>query len=92
MDVSNPVTQQMIGGLIRSLLIAAGAGSALSGDQLTASAGALAVLVGIAWSLAQKRLSAEAQHAAVVEAVARVAADPASAHDVVAASRAGMLR
>ena len=92
MDFSNPITQQMIGGILRSLLIAAGAGSALSSDQLTAGAGALAVLIGIAWSLAQKRFAAEAQHDAVAKAVAAVAADPASAHDVIAQSRAGLLR
>jgi hypothetical protein len=91
MGLSNPVTLQMIGGVIRSLLIAAGAGSALSGDQLTAGAGALAVLIGIAWSMASKRLAADTQHAAVVKAVAAVAADPSTAHEVIAASRAGTL-
>jgi hypothetical protein len=47
MDFSNPLTQQMLGGIIRSILIAAGAGSALSNDQITAGAGALAVLIGV---------------------------------------------
>lgn len=91
MDFSNPVTQQMIGGVIRSLLIAVGAGGALSGDQLTAGAGALAVLVGICWSLASKRLAADKQHDAVVRAVVTVAADPSTAHAVIAESRAGTL-
>ena len=48
MDLTNPTAQQMIGAILRSLLIAAGAGTAMSQDQLTAGAGALAVLVGIA--------------------------------------------
>lgn len=91
MDFSNPVTLQMIGGVIRSILIAVGAGSALSGDQLTAGAGALAVLIGIGWSMASKRLAADAQHDAVVKAVTAVAADSSTAHDVIAASRAGTL-
>lgn len=91
MDLSNPATQQVIGALIRSILIAVGAGTAMNPDQITAGAGALAVMIGIAWSLFQKRSAAEAQHAAVVRAVGRVAADPNSAHEVIAASRAGSL-
>lgn len=91
MDLSNPLTLQIIGGVIRSLLIAAGAGSAMSGDQLTAGAGAIAVLIGIAWSMASKRLAADAQHEAVVKAVSAVVADPQSAHEVIAASRRGGL-
>ena len=91
MDLTNPTAQQMIGAILLSLLIAAGAGTAMSQDQLTAGAGALAVLIGIAWSLAQKRFQVESQHAAVVRAVGRVAADPMSAHEVIEASRAGQL-
>lgn len=91
MTLSDFLTPQMLGGLFRSLLIAAGAGSFMSADQIASGAGALAVIVGIAWSLVQKKVAADKKHEAVVNAVYDVAVRNKDPDAVIAASKAGNL-
>jgi len=57
-------TKAMLGGLIRSAIIAFGAGAYFTGDQLTAISGAAAILIGVAWSLIQKKNAGDKLQAA----------------------------
>jgi len=95
MDFSDPVTQAMVGSIIRSALMAAGAGGVFTGDQIGMLAGAGAMIVSVLWGLYQKRSSAakqaDQQHAAVSRAVGLLATNKASVTDVLAMSAAGKL-
>lgn len=48
-------TKAMLGGIVRSVLIAIGGGLYFTNDQLTMISGAAAILIGVAWSLIQKK-------------------------------------
>jgi len=48
-------TKAMLGGILRSVLIAIGGGLYFTQDQMTAISGAAAILIGVAWSLIQKK-------------------------------------
>jgi hypothetical protein len=91
MDLSNPVTQQMMGGVIRSILVAGGGAGIFSGDQLGIVAGSLAALIGVAWSLYQKRAAATDKHVTVAAAVHATVANPQNATNIIAAAKAGTL-
>lgn len=89
MDLSNPVTQQIVGGIIRSLIVAAGGAGIMSGDQLGVFAGAVAALIGVGWSIYQKRATAKDSHAMLTQAVELTAAAPHNADSIIAAAKAG---
>jgi len=57
-------TKAMLGGIIRAIIIAIGGGASFSPDQITAISGAAAVLIGVAWSLIQKKNAADKLQAA----------------------------
>lgn len=57
-------TKAMLGGIIRSIIIAIGGGATFSADQITAISGAAAVLIGVAWSLIQKKNAGDKLQAA----------------------------
>jgi len=57
-------TKAMLGSIIRALIITFGGGAVFSPDQITAVAGAAAVLCTVAWSLIQKKNAAEKLQAA----------------------------
>lgn len=89
-------TQAILGGIVRSLIIAAGGGALLSTDQIASVAGALAVLIGVAWSAWQKHKTAAKNTATLTQAVTAAAAiDPKAdtatqeAAAIVAAATAG---
>lgn len=89
MDLTNPVTQQIIGGVIRSVIIAIGGGAIMTGNQESSLAGALAVVLGIGWSIWQKRKTAANSHATLTTAVQATAASPADASAIIAQAKAG---
>lgn len=89
MDLSNPTTVAMIGGIVRTALVLAGGGALMSGDQLGQAAGIIAAIVCLAWSLWQKHSSAQDKHATVVAAVTEAAANPQNASAIIAAAKAG---
>lgn len=51
-------TKAMLGSIVRSVLIAIGGGLYFTNDQLTVVSGAAAILIGVAWSLIQKKNAA----------------------------------
>jgi hypothetical protein len=59
----NPPMPDIIAGIIRHLLTAAGgvlvAGGYLTSDQWTTIAGALAIIVGVVWSVIAKRAASD---------------------------------
>lgn len=57
-------TKAMIGSIIRTVLITIGGGAFFGNDQITAIAGALAILVGAGWSLYQKHQAGQKLQAA----------------------------
>lgn len=57
-------TKAMLGSIIRTLIITFGGGAVFSPDQITALAGAVAVLGTLVWSLIQKKAAAEKLEAA----------------------------
>ena len=57
-------TKAMLGGIVRSVLIAIGGGLYFTNDQLTIVSGAAAILIGVAWSLVQKKNAADKIQAA----------------------------
>ncbi|HEY2010511.1 MAG TPA: hypothetical protein VGH23_16095 [Rhizomicrobium sp.] len=87
MDLSNPKTQALIGAVIRAILVAAGGGGLMSGDQISSLAGALAVVAGLGWSLWQKRNSVS--HATLTTAVQQTASNPQNASAIIAAAKQG---
>lgn len=89
MDLSNPTTQAMIGGIIRSILVAAGGAGVMSGDQLGVIAGALAALIGVGWSIYQKKSAADSKVITVATAVHAAAATPENALAIIADAKAG---
>jgi hypothetical protein len=86
-DFSNPTTQAMIGGVVRSLLIAAG-GLGLAGNQITQVSGAIAMLIGVGWSLWSKKATATDAHLTLATAVNVAANNPQNASAVIAAHAA----
>ena len=94
-DPSDPVTQAQIGGIIRSLLIAAGGAGFMTDNQEAQAAGIAAALIGLIWSIYQKHKAAQqvqattVSHAQLVAAVNAAAATPANATDIIAAAKAG---
>lgn len=86
-DPSDPTTRAQIGGLIRSLIIMAG-GLGLTGDQTSQIAGALAVVVGVLWSLWQKHSSDQAHQATTATVANAVAANPQNVAATLAAAKA----
>lgn len=89
MDLSNPVTQQMIGGVIRSILVACGGAAIMSGDQLGIVAGAIAALIGVGWSIYQKKSAHENAHVTTAIAVHAAVANPQNASAIIADAKAG---
>jgi len=57
-------TKAMLGSVIRALIIAIGGGLYFTQDQVTAISGAAAILVGVAWSLIQKKNAGDKLQAA----------------------------
>ena len=59
----NPPVPDIIAGIIRHLLTAAGgvfvAGGYLTSDQWATIAGALAIIVGVVWSVISKRVASD---------------------------------
>lgn len=49
------LTTEQIAGIVRAVLAAAGGGAVLTADLLTQVAGAVAVLVSVAWSVLSKK-------------------------------------
>jgi hypothetical protein len=88
-DFSNPTTQAMWGGFIRSALIMAG-GFGLSQNQLVQVSGAVVCLIGVGWSLYAHKSQANAANTQVAVAVQAVQASsaPGAAAAVVAAHAA----
>lgn len=84
------LTPEVLGGMIRSMLIAAGMGGILDGNQLTALAGALAIVGSVLWSAWQKKRAADNKQDAVKTA-ANMVADGANPEHVVSLSKAGIL-
>ena len=88
-DFSNPTTQAMWGGFIRSAMIMAG-GFGLSQSQLVQVSGAIVCLLGVGWSLwahKSQAVAANTQVAVAVQAVMGSSA-PGAAAAVVAAHAA----
>ena len=88
-DLSNPQTQAILGGIVRSLLVAAGGAGMMSGDQLGTVAGAIVALAGVAWSIYQKHNSSVTAHATLTTAVNAAASSPTDATDIIAAAKTG---
>lgn len=84
------LTPEIMGGLIRSMLVAVGAGAVFDGNQLTALAGALAVIGGMVWSVIQKRRSADKTEDKIRAAVI-MGNGGADQHQVAALYRTGKL-
>jgi len=94
-DLSNPTTQAMIGGFVRSGLIwlagILGASGYFTSTDAATAAGIIVGLAGLVWSIIQKRSSAKAantQVAVAIQAVQAPNAAPGAAAAVVAAHAA----
>ncbi len=57
-------TKAMLGSVVRALIIAIGGGLYFTSDQLTAISGAAAILIGVVWSLIQKKNAGDKLQAA----------------------------
>lgn len=86
-DFSNPNTQQIMGGVIRAAMVAAGMGGVLSDNQMGIVAGAISALFAVAWSVLQKNKSVS--HDTLAAAVQAAAANPANADAIIAQAKAG---
>lgn len=90
-DLSSPEMQAMVGGVIRHLIVLAGGAGVLSQNQLGQLAGALAVIVGIGWSIYQKKSASTAAHVTLTAAVNATDATPASAAAVIDLAKSGKI-
>lgn len=91
-DLSNPTTQAMIGGFVRSGLIwlagIIGASGYFTNTDAATAAGLIVGAAGLVWSIIQKRNAAANAHATVITAVTATARNPAAAPAVIAAAKA----
>lgn len=56
--VKEKTMQAILGSIIRHALTAAGLGAVMSGDEMNQAVGALATIIGLAWSIAPKIVAA----------------------------------